>query len=296
MAAENEIVEQKVEMILVPPHESSARSAASNIKTILFHVHNDDAVSDRLQLALTIARTCGAHIHCLHVTSIEAFAALDGFATFVNQEVVRALEEQSESLRKQIEEQLKIEDVSWDYEQIVGALVPRLVQRAALADLVITGRERVGGPALWLAPELLLRIRSTLFITGDRLIEWDPFGSTVIAWNGSYEAANAVRSSLSLLRLARRVYVAQFKEAEQDEQFPSSEVLKYLARHGIEAEIDCRAPPGSVDGALLDYAQSIDAGMIVMGAFSHSRGGEFLFGGVTRSLLQRSPIALVMAH
>jgi nucleotide-binding universal stress UspA family protein len=33
-----------------------------------------------------------------------------------------------------------------------------------------------------------------------------------------------------------------------------------------------------------------------MGGYSHSRAGEFLFGGVTRDLLRACPISLVMAH
>jgi nucleotide-binding universal stress UspA family protein len=39
----------------------------------------------------------------------------------------------------------------------------------------------------------------------------------------------------------------------------------------------------------------VGAGIIVMGGYSHSRAGELLFGGVTRSLLKNCPVALVMS-
>ena len=44
------------------------------------------------------------------------------------------------------------------------------------------------------------------------------------------------------------------------------------------------------------YAVLAGASYLVMGGYSHSRAGEFLFGGVTRSLLREFPISLVMAH
>lgn len=294
MAAENETIVQNLELAAAPP-----RSAASSIKSILFHVYDDGSLSERLQLVLSIARTCGAHIHCLHVTPIEAYEVVDAFATFVNREIVSALQAQDATLRQLVGRALNDEDVTWDYEQLTGEIVPRLVQRAALADIVITGREpqarEFGGPPVALIGDLLAQIRTPLFVTGDRLIEWDPFGSAVIAWNGSYEAANAVRASLSLLKLASRVQIVQIHEREEG-QFPSTDVLKYLSRHDIEAELDCRTAPEAVDEALVEYARSVDAGIIVMGGYSHSRAGEFLFGGVTRALLKKSPIALVMAR
>jgi nucleotide-binding universal stress UspA family protein len=33
-----------------------------------------------------------------------------------------------------------------------------------------------------------------------------------------------------------------------------------------------------------------------MGAYSHSRVGEWIFGGVTRALLKDCPVPLVLAH
>jgi nucleotide-binding universal stress UspA family protein len=40
----------------------------------------------------------------------------------------------------------------------------------------------------------------------------------------------------------------------------------------------------------------MDAEYVVMGGYSHSRAGEFLFGGVTRQLLHDCSVTLVMAH
>ena len=274
--------------------------AGAAIKTILFHVHDDDSIMERLQVGLSLARACGAHLHCLHVTPIEAYTIVDSFgATFVNRDIVSAFEEEAAKLRQRIETQLGIEDVSWDYEEITGELMPHLVQSAALADILITGREpherEFGGPAVTLVGDLLGQIRTPILITGDRMMDFDPFAPAVIAWNGSYEAANAVRAAVPLLKMASRVTVVQFSE-ERQRRFPSTLLVEYLSRHGIHAELESRTTSGDIESALVNYAERHGASLIVMGGYGHSRAGEFLFGGVTRGLIKECPIALLMSH
>jgi len=278
--------------------EMAPQLSATGIKTILFHVHDDDGVMDRLQLVLSAARAYGAHIHCLHVTPLEAYTVVDLFGgTFVNSEVVSAFEEQASKLRQSIEAQLRTEDVTWDYEEVTGALVQNIIHRAALADLVITGREprqrEFGGPAVTLIGDLLATIRTPLLVIGNGMSDFDPFAPAVIAWNGSYEAANAVRAALPLLKAAGSVRVVQFSE-QRDRRFPSTLLLEYLSRHGIAAELDTRTSSGDIANAIVRYADRAGAGLIVMGGYSHSRAGEFLFGGVTRALLKDCPVPLLV--
>lgn len=272
----------------------------AGIKTILLHVHDDAAVMDRLQLTLSLARACGAHIHCLHVTPIEAYSVVDTFGgSFVNAEIFHAFEERAAELQERIETQLTFEDVNWDYEEITGELVPHLVQSAALADVVITGREArdrgFDGPAVTLLGDMLTQIHAPILVPGDGACGFDPFAPAVIAWNGSYEAANAVRAALPFLKMARGVAVVQFSE-ERDRRFPSTVLVQYLSRHGISAGLEAHTTTTSIDRALVSYSERQGAGVIVMGGYSHSRAGEFLFGGVTRALLKDCPIALLIAH
>jgi nucleotide-binding universal stress UspA family protein len=274
--------------------------AGDGIKSILFHVHDDERLMDRLQLVLSLARACGAHVHCLHVTPIEAYTVVDSFGgTFVNQEIVDAFEEQAAKLRQRIESRLLLEDVTWDYEEVTGTLMPHLVHSAALADIVITGREprerEFGGPAVTLCGDLLAQLRNPLIITGDDPASFDPFAPALIAWNGSYEAMNAVRAALPLLRMASNVCVVQLSE-ERDRRFPSTRLLEYLSRHGISANLETHTTSGEIGDALIRCARADGAGIIVMGAYGHTRAGEFLFGGVTRALLKQCPVPLVMAH
>src|SRR5690242_18183379 len=92
---ENELVMDRPQALV-----AAQQVASAGIKTILFHVQDDDLLMGRLQLALSIARACGAHVHCLHVTPIGAYTVVDTFGgTFVNREIVDAIEQQAARLR-----------------------------------------------------------------------------------------------------------------------------------------------------------------------------------------------------
>jgi nucleotide-binding universal stress UspA family protein len=65
---------------------------------------------------------------------------------------------------------------------------------------------------------------------------------------------------------------------------------------GDRCAFDTRKSPRELGAGLVDYAQGVGAQYLVMGAYSHTRAGELLFGGVTRALLRACPVTLVMAH
>lgn len=293
---------QTAELLMEQPSVRTVEAASkpSGIKTILFHVHDDDRLDNRLQVALSMARAFGAHLHLLHVAPIEAYTVTDAFATYVNAEIVAVLEDEAAKLKARLVDQLAKEDVSWDYENLTGSLMPHLVQCAALADLVLTGREphdrEFGGPAITLIGDMLHSIRTPLFVLADESPEIDLFGPVVIAWNGSYEAANAMRAAVPLLKLASQVRLLTVDESKQ-QQFPSISALEYLSRHGVHAELSERVRIiDTVEQEIVDAAQIDGASYIIMGGYSHPRAGEFLFGGVTRSLLKSCPVPLFVAR
>lgn len=282
------------------------RGTGSGVKTILLHVQYDKGLDRTLETALSLARACGAHLSCLHVTPIEAYSAFDGFGgTFVMTDLIGAIEEDAKSLSERLNAELAKEDVSWDYVQVTGHVPSQIVSRAALADLIVTDRQpsrtAFQGSTTGMLGDLLHRSRTPLFLAPDCGKVPDPTGPALIAWNGSFEAANAVRSAVGLLKLASAVKVLRIDE-QKDETFPSTRLLEYLSRHGIHAELEVEsADPdaGELDFAyacLMAKAKRMGAAYMVMGGYSHSRVSEYMFGGMTRSLLAGSSIPILMAH
>lgn len=279
----------------------------AGVRTILLHLQDDESVGLRVETALSLARACSAHIECLHVTPIQAYYASDVFGgVFVMNDIMKALDEREGELRSMIEEKLRDEDVSWDYIQVTGDVAGQLISHAALSDLLVTSRvpHRTDfvGPAVGLLGDLICRSRTPLFIPFEDGPPIDPTGPALIAWDGSYEAANAVRSSLGLLRLASSVHVLQIQEEEKDEVFPGTSLLEYLSRHDVHAEYS--AIEAGVDihdqqvisDTLVARAQALRAAYLVMGGYNHGRLGEFVFGGVTRTMLSEAPVPLLIAR
>jgi nucleotide-binding universal stress UspA family protein len=292
---------QRADQLIIerPIVERPSALRPDQIKSILFHVHEDEGLDDRLQAALSLTRACSAHLELIQIIPIEAYTLVDAYASYVSGEIVQALEEDAAKVRARLEAQLSKEDVSWSFEVTTSSFIPALVRNAALADLLFIDRQpptyELGRSALSLLGELVCGARTPLCLPGDRSAGLGPFGTAVIAWNNSVEAASAVRGSVGMLRMASQVRVVRYIE-DKDQTFPDTRLLEYLSRHSISAELDIRSATNDFADDLVEYALVNRAEYVVMGGYSHSRAGEFLFGGVTRALLRACPVTLIIAH
>jgi nucleotide-binding universal stress UspA family protein len=301
--------EQQLVMERQEERRAAIRPRTPGIRTILLHILDDEFHDQRIENGLALARACSAHLSCVHVTPVEAYVASETFGgIFVMNDVMRKLDERDYELRKKVEQRLAKEDVSWDYEQVTGNVASTIIGRAALADLLVTAREPhradFVGPTVGFIGEVLQHTRTPLFIPASDAPSLDATGVGVIAWDGSIEAANAVRASLGLLELASEVRVLEIPEWPEGYAgtFPGTKLLEYLSRQGIHAELIVEQPPSEDAGpdvvadTLVARARGVAAAYIVMGGYSHSRVGEYVFGGVTRTLLKDCPLPLVIVH
>lgn len=121
----------------------------------------------------------------------------------------------------------------------------------------------------------------------------------VIGWNGSREAARAVFDALPLLKEAEFVEVLVVDPAERPkgDLQQGEAIAAALGRHGVKAELVAATKGGgSVEEAIVDHCDIAKADLLVLGAYGHSWLREFLFGGVTRGVLDNAPIATFMSH
>lgn len=121
----------------------------------------------------------------------------------------------------------------------------------------------------------------------------------VIGWNGSKEAARAVFDALPLLKEAEfvEVLVVDPEERRPGGTQQGEGIAATLARHGITANrVAAQKGRGSVEEAIVDHCDIAKADLLVLGAYGHSWLREFLFGGVTRDVLDNAPIATFMSH
>ncbi|WP_018262085.1 universal stress protein [Methylobacterium sp. WSM2598] len=185
---------------------------------------------------------------------------------------------------------------SW--RQAAMAATEHLVLRARGADLLVVGRP---GPADGIAADAVRPDR--VLMEAGRPVLVVPPGTeqlraerVVLAWKDTPEARRAAAAALPFLRAAARVAVVSLGPAAAEEG--ADEVAELLARHGVEAAPAAEPVPEGLDEAdgLLAFADRAGADLLVLGAYGRGRLREWVFGGVTRSVLQRSPLCCLMTH
>lgn len=124
-------------------------------------------------------------------------------------------------------------------------------------------------------------------------------GTVLVGWDGGPEASRAVAAALPLLRRAARVQIAVFNPEHAPGRHgdePGADIARYLARHCDNVDVineHITADPGE---ALLELARSNGAGLIVAGAYGHSRFREWVLGGTTDRLIDQNQVAVLMTH
>ncbi len=117
-----------------------------------------------------------------------------------------------------------------------------------------------------------------------------------IAWNGTVESSTALAAVLPWLREAEAVRVLHAPEYQRNGP-PAAALLPYLALHGVQADVAAFAPVARDVGAgLLAAADSFGADLLAMGAYSTSRLRQLILGGVTRHVLQKARLAVLMCR
>jgi nucleotide-binding universal stress UspA family protein len=75
------------------------------------------------------------------------------------------------------------------------------------------------------------------------------------------------------------------------------DIAHYLQLHGnVPALHRLRASPSEAGDALLSLATDVDADLLVMGCYGHSRARELVLGGASRTVLQTMTLPVLMAH
>jgi len=175
-----------------------------------------------------------------------------------------------------------------------------VARNARAADLIIVGSRterttitrqvdvgglvmRVGRPVL-LVPSAMQSLR---------------LKSVVVAWKDTREARRAVNDALPLLHLAREVIIVELLEAGSNQAEAKArvdDVAHWLVRREINASSIATKALIDVTDRLAILAQDEGAGVIVAGAYGHSRFQELVFGGVTRDLLTQQKCCALLSH
>lgn len=179
-----------------------------------------------------------------------------------------------------------------------------VLQEARCADILICGGNASGAfldPFARANPKDLVMQSGRPMLFVPDTVNWLDLRSILVAWKDTPEARRAVSDSLPMLRKARDVTVAEIVEEGDSQPAAISrvrDVVAWLSRHGVAA---VELVPESNDGRdapaqLEAIAANVGAGLVVAGAYGHSRFRELILGGMTQHLLTQSARCVLLSH
>lgn len=119
-----------------------------------------------------------------------------------------------------------------------------------------------------------------------------------VAWDGSRVAARALADVLALLRHDARITVLTVTgEKALDDETAGERLAASLQERGLEARarsVPLQDRPTGL--ALQEAAIEMEAGLLAMGGFGHSRLRDFVLGGATQGVFSDLRLPVLMSH
>lgn len=277
-----------------------------SLTQLLVHLDASPHASRRLEVARSIAQTHGAAVTALYAVTPALLVV--PFAPEAGPSVANTLgqidAERRDQARAVFDRSPAVPGVHAAWAEVEDyPIVPAVVRQALYADLLVLGQydpedsESAGIPfdfpeqvmAGSGKPALVLPFAGLPAAVGQNV---------VIAWKATREAARAVSAAVPLLQRARRVHVVAWGEDDEQVSGARLDLDGYLKLRGVEPvwHREGGAEPSDLGDLLLSRAFDLDADLLVMGCYGHSRAREWVLGGTSRTVLRSMTLPVLMAH
>ncbi|MEP6721513.1 MAG: universal stress protein [Variovorax sp.] len=269
-------------------------------KTILLHLDSSAHTAERVRIARQLADAFDAEVTGLPCTMSALMRypyALEGSAEAVS--IMQTLDKECR-------------DKAHATFMEAGAGSPRLrwaepmsdapwgfARRALYADLMILGQRDADDPALGELPGDFLP--SVLVESGRPALVLPYAGSVssvgrtvLVAWKQTRESARSLSAALPWLTRADSVRAVCYGD---DADASLRSLQAYLTAQGVDAAVQQGGPEGGdVGEKLLSAAADMNADLLVMGCYGHSRAREWVLGGATQTILRSMTLPVLMSH
>lgn len=283
-----------------PADRLQTHGAASAVASIMVHVDWNAGSDDRIRLAANLADRFGALLIGVAgwVPGRER-AALSHADLEQPDKRLKWIRAELDRLGERFREVAGITKAPAEWRGSFNFAREAIAREARAADLVVIGSRPAaddplhtfdpGEVLLTAGRPVLVAPREHAAVSTDRIL---------IAWKDTREARRAVQCALPFLRQAEHVALVEIIEDLLEAQAHAhlADVEAYLGRHGIKVGLKAVLNPhGAIAHQLTTVAVDNGAGLIVAGAYGHSRLGEWIFGGATRGLLHTSKLCCLFS-
>ncbi|BEP42533.1 universal stress protein [Variovorax sp. V15] len=280
-----------------------------NYRTILVHLDHSDRSPVRGAVAARWARAQEAHLVGLVPTGLhDGVIPADAIATGMSDYIAESadyLRRRAEAIAREFRAGIAASGpLSYEVRLADGATVDAVARHGRASDLVVLGQDddstRKDTTVRALAEQVLMEAGRPVLVVpsaGDAF-ERVP-KDAIVAWDGSREAAVALRAALPALRNGVRVTLVSLRHPRGEDdarRLLVPDMIQYLLRHGVNARAESGVTEASFADALLSRVSELGADLLVMGGYGHSRLRERIMGGVTRQIFSQMTVPVLMAH
>jgi nucleotide-binding universal stress UspA family protein len=272
---------------------------------VLVHVDDSPQALQRIGAARRLAQVQGAAVTALF--GMTPALLVVPFAPEAGAAVVQSLREIDDERRARartaLEGALATPGPAVEWAQVQGyPVAPIFAQQALYADLLVLGQHDPDAVSAGVPPDFA---ESVIAASGKPALVMPYQGaratlgqSIVIAWKPTRESAHAVAAAVPMLQRARRVDVIAWGDDEEAVDGARLDLPSYLKLRGIEASWhrERGEEPDFLGELILSRACDLDADMLVMGCYGHSRAREWVLGGTSRTVLRSMTMPVLMAH
>jgi len=288
----------------------------SGIKTILAIASSAESGQAAMETAFLAGTALGAHVEVFHVSPDPASAVPyvgEAMAGALVEEMMAVAEREAKSRADALKAAFDalvtargitlrngpppLDELTADWVVVDGNEPEQVAARGRVSDLIVAGRPEPNREL-----PSLITLNVALMEAGRAVLVAPPAAPAsvasrvVIAWNGSPEAARAIQAAMPLIEGAERVTI--LAASDVDALCGADELARHISWHGVTADvIGVKGHHGEdVGKALLTHCDEIDADLLVMGAYTHSRLRQLILGGVTRYVLDHADIPVLLSH
>jgi len=279
------------------------------LSTISVHLDHTERCEVRTLLAARLARLHRSHLIGIVPTSVPAECAparpipctKDGADVLV--EASLYLRRRAETVAHVFRSRLAgATPLPCDTRLVDGEPVQAIVRLGRASDLIVAGQADeaavVGDAERRLPGEVMLDAGRPVLIVPRAGRVAHVLDRVLVAWDGSREASISLRGAMPLLCKAAHVTLLSLvRDGPDTAHAPASWAMSgWLLRHGVQATIERSTTSLRISEALLHRAEALEADLLVMGGYGHARLRERVLGGVTRDVLARATLPVLMAH
>lgn len=228
------------------------------------------------------------------------------FAPMVGKQILTLLREQSAEVYKAIQARFgkEVAAAGWaeksEFAEFEDQEHQALSAFARGFDLVIIGAHSASANDSHMSPHpdiLALQSGRPVLMIPDAYEGKELASHVMIAWDGKRAAARAVGEAMVMLEQKGKVTLLTVGADAAANIDGIGGIRTLLTRHGIDAEhLHHDEMSGGIGRHILQAVDEVAAGMIVMGAYEHSKFSHEFFGGPTTHVLKNSKVPVLLVH